>query len=51
MTALKVLAFTVTFLGFVYSVIALMSPLKTDATVGMLIATAGIIGWAITGTE
>jgi len=49
MTRIRVAFFLTTFLGFMYGVLALMSETKTDATTGMLVALAGIVGWTVCG--
>lgn len=44
---IRVALFATTFLGFIYSVVALMSPTKTDVLAGIFVALAGITGWGV----
>ena len=45
--SLRVAAFIVTLLGFMYAVLSLTNWSKTDIGAGMAVAAIGAIGWAI----
>lgn len=44
---IRVACFATAFLGFMYGVLALMGGVKTDVIAGLVVALAGIAGWAI----